>query len=282
MSTQEPPYLRVPAYLVPNDSTPAISFEPAPEEDGKKSGRFDDHETKALLGLDDSAPYRISGNYASAELGQEPIVYEMVASAPRHPDFIFLAFVPVLAMHDVTRVVLDNSNGQPHVGAEILRQITTRFNFAIQSALELAHSANISLPEYARRLIPRLRYNSGSDEVAQEPDSFFLQHQPWFSSITIRARIARIVRVAALLEGYCNFVHKLLHPDDGWKFESPVGFTAVVDANEEDVYLRAWARMGVVPSHPNLGSELTSEQLRDQTPSQPSAPLLCLASRSYY
>lgn len=257
----DPPHLHIPARLVPGNGAPDIAFHPAPDEGGQSAGHFTDNDTRNLLGLEATTSYRLTGNYSTEEPGSQPIAYEMLSSTPQRPDLVFLAFVPIVAMYDVTRATLTSDNGQPHVNATYLRQIWESFHFTVIAALELAREARISLPVYARRLVPRLRYRL---EDSESGIPFPLQLQPWFSPTAIRARLARIIRVTAILQGFCNLVERLLRPDTRWRYGNPIGLRVSSDI-ENDAVFQAWARMGVIPSplSVNVDNDMTSNQLRE-------------------
>lgn len=184
MTVPDPPYLNVPN-IFHREGHPPQWFNPAPEEEGQASGHYDDSETKKLLGLDNTARYTIAGNYVESDLGNGPIQYEMAKPTTRRQDSIFLIFIPLGLMQLAARTSFTANNGQVHVKKSAHMDLWNEFTETVKTAGQLATEAKISLPYYARCLVPRLQYGYEPEDPESLPFPF--QLQPYFSPTAMRA-----------------------------------------------------------------------------------------------
>lgn len=260
MTVPDPPYLNVPNVFHRGDHPPQW-FNPAPEEEGQASGHYDDSETKKLLGLDDMARYTIAGNYVESDLGNGAIQYELAKPTTRRQDSIFLIFFPLGLMQWAASTSFTADNGQVHVKKLPRMNLWNEFTETVQTACQLAAEAKISLPHYARYLVPRLQYGYEPEDRDSLPFPF--QLQPYFSPTAMRARITRIVRVMGMLQGFCNALDRLLRPDRPWKYGNP-SMLQIAAYDDHDPILRSLARMGVIPTDVphTVDTSLTEDQVR--------------------
>jgi hypothetical protein len=210
----------------------------ARSDEGAVSGYFDDQVTKTLLGLGAEDPLLSTGTYGLKEPGQRPISLTLLREDIY--DRRLLPFVP----HEFSfesALDLHELNHQWHVYANTTRELKEELYQARASALAVASNVPLSLPAYARELLPKFLYRES------ETRDFQYQLQPFFSPSAIRARWVRIRRVIAMLEAYVNVCSRIESNRAEWKLGEPIGaFVNPDDASPEDLELaRAYHYLGV-------------------------------------
>jgi hypothetical protein len=235
---------------------------PAPVDEGKKKGYFDDHATRELLDLSLSEIVLHSGTYGINELSVQPIKLSTLR-APSY-DRRLLPFTPANHAFTSTYIAMHERNGQFPVLAQTRRNLEENLNRALLDAQIAANSAGISLPNYAISLVPRLKYNEGGDDRP-----FPHQFKVFFSPSVSRMRGARIGRVGATLDATTNAASAMVRDSKGWPKGEPVGIIIDVDeiSEEDGVTLAAYQalevpREGLLPNGVELVS-LTREEARD-------------------
>ena len=135
---------------------------PAPVNEGKKKGYFDDLATRELLDLSSGDVILHSGTYGASELSVQPVKLSMLWTSSY--DRRLLPFTPANHAVTGTYIAMHERNGQFPVLAQTRRNLEENLNRALLDAQIAANSAGISLPNYAISLVPRLKYSNGGDE----------------------------------------------------------------------------------------------------------------------
>jgi hypothetical protein len=211
---------------------------PAPVNEGALHGFFDDQATRSLLGLVDGDVLLSSGTYGLKEPGQRPIQLSTLREDLH--DRRLLPFVPKNFSFE-SPLDLHEQNHQWLVHANSLHDLKEELNRARAGALAVASDVPLSLPSYARELVPKLLYQE------RETRSFQYQFQPFFSPSAYRARYARIYRVIALLDAYSNAGHRILSDRADWKLGEPIRiiFDQIHVTSEDLELARAYNYLGV-------------------------------------
>jgi hypothetical protein len=219
--------------LLPHESYRAtISVDPtasspAPIQEGKPRGYFDDEATRKLLGLEMGTVPLHSGTYGDQEPGAKPVKFSLLRQ--RLPDVVFLPFVPKNHWFHYTPISMHETNRQYLVHKEARRELDRLLSKALIDAQAGAKETGLLIPDYARHLVPKLRYKKGGDG---EP--FFYQFQIFFSPSAHRIRAARIGRVCAILDALSNVVQTLQGDPGEYEKGNPVGILWDVDELTDD------------------------------------------------
>jgi hypothetical protein len=197
------------------------SKDPAPIEEGSRKGYFDDQLSRRLLALTDEDVLPSTGTYGDKDLGQTPV--DLLTLRNSSYDRRLLPFAPRGSSMYARNLDLHRLNHQWRTYAQTAKDLRTQLNDAVKDASGIAQQTSLSLPEYARLLIPKLLYKT--DEEGEFP----LQLQAFFSPIALCARVARIARVIGMLEAYINLGHRILSNRSEWKLKEPVGISAKIE-----------------------------------------------------
>jgi len=243
-------------------TTDPTASSPAPVDEGKKKGYFDDHATRMLLDLSPSDAVLHSGTYGNKELSVSPIKLSSLRAT--NYDRRLLPFTPLNHAFACTYIAMHDRNGQFPVLAQTRKNLEESLNRALIDAQIAANSAGISLPNYAMTLIPRIKYSEGGDD-----HPFPHQFKIFFAPSASRMRGVRVGRIEALLDATTNAASAMNNGFRGWPKGEPVGILiGEEEFSEEDVtILSAYQALGV----PRVGSlpegleivSLTREEVQD-------------------
>ena len=196
---------------------------PAPTHLGQPSGYFNDEATRVLLGLNADAVPLNSGTYGEEELGVKPVKISLLRQ--KLHDHLLLPFTPRNPWFHYAQISMYEKKRQYAIHLEARRELDRHLSKSLLDAQISSNETGIFLPEYARNLVPKLRYKVGGDE---EP--FFYQFQIFFSPSAHRIRAVRIGRVCAILDALSNLAQVLQGDPGEWEKGSPVGI--IVDSEE--------------------------------------------------
>ena len=215
------------------------SKDPAPIEEGSRAGYFDDRLTRHLLALTSEKILLGSGTYGGDDLGQAPV--DIIILKESSYDRKLLPFAPRGSCLAARNIDLHKVNNQWRTYAQTAKDLKSQLDEVIKEASIIAKQVALSLPEYARLLIPKLLYK------ADEEGEFPFQLQAFFTPTAICARIARIIRVIGLLAAYINLGHRILSNCSEWKFNEPVGLVVRSESltEEDHELLKAYLYLGV-------------------------------------
>ena len=206
---------------------------PAPVDEGKKKGYFDDTATRVLLDLDPKDTLLHSGTYGDKELSVKPIKLTTLRS--QDFDRRILPFTPANHAFTSTYIAMHERNGQYPVLAQTRRVLEEALNKALLDAQIAANEAGISLPNYAMVLVPRFKYSEGGDDRP-----FPHQFKIFFDPSASRTRGVRIGRVGAILDATTNRANTMAKDSQDWPKGDPIGIQLDVDElTEEDCRILA-------------------------------------------
>ena len=238
---------------------PAASS-PAPVHEGQPHGYFDDEATRTLLGLEADAVPLHSGTYGEKEPGIKPVKLSLLRQKLR--DQLLLPLVPKNHWFHHTPISMYEKLQQYAVHLEARRELGRLFSKSLLDAQIGMNETSLDYLNYARVLVPRLRYKTGGDD---EP--FFYQFQIFFSPSAHRIRAARIGRVCAMLDAMTNLVQALQRDPGEWEKGTPIGIVLdSEDLTEDDrTLVNAYRSLdvpveGTLPN--NLPPIVTAEQAR--------------------
>jgi hypothetical protein len=194
---------------------------PAPVQEGVISRYFTDAHTRALLGLSEHNSLLNSGSYGPDKPGVAPVKFSLLANGNYDQ---LLPFVP--HNHNFTGLlVMYEWNKQWLVRHDALKTLQSVFDIALRDAQTITSHVRLSLPGYARILVPKLYEGRGYESDRYFPHQF----RPFFTPSANRACWVQIHHVILLLSGYINLCHRLLGDLLGWREGSPIGIH--VDTN---------------------------------------------------
>ena len=248
-------------YRAPVTVDPTASS-PAPVDEGKKKGYFDDSATRVLLELSPSDALLHSGTYGTSELSVQPIKLSTLRTLSY--DRRLLPFTPANHPFTGTYIAMHDRNRQHPVLAQTRKNLEENLNRALLDAQIAANSAGISLPNYAISLVPRLKYSEGGDDRP-----FPHQFKIFFVPSASRTRGVRIGRVGATLDATTNAASAMAGNPKGWPKGEPVGISIDTDEilEEDSLILAAYQalevpRKGQLPNGVEIVT-LTREEARD-------------------
>ena len=196
---------------------------PAPIHEGQPHGYFNDEATCLLLGLNTGVTPLNSGTYGEEELGVRPIKFSVLCQ--KSLDHLLLPFTPKNHWFHHSQISMYEKNRQYAIHLEARRELNRCFSKALFDTQAGSCDTGLSLPDYVRNLVPKLRYKVGGDE---EP--FFYQFQIFFSPSAHRIRAVQIGRICAILDALSNLAQALQRDPGEWEKGFPVGIT--VDSEE--------------------------------------------------
>lgn len=215
------------------------SKDPAPIKEGSRAGYFDDRLTRHLLALTSEEILLSLGTYGSKDLGQTPVDITILRESSYNRRL--LPFAPRGSCMVARNLDLHKLNHQWRTYTQTAKDLGTQLDEAIRDASDIARQVSLSLPEYARQLVPKLLYQAG------EESKFPLQLQAFFSPSALCARVAHIICVIGMLEAYINLGHRILSNHTEWKFKEPVGLTMKIEflMDKDSELLKAYLFLGL-------------------------------------
>lgn len=236
---------------------PAASS-PAPVHEGQSRGYFTDEATRLLLGLGTEVVPLNSGTYGEEEPGVKAVKLSLLRL--KSYDQLLLPFVPKNHWFHNTPLSISVQNRQYAAHPQSLRQLEELLSKALLDAQIGANNSGLNMPEYARQLVPKLRFKAGKEDPL-----FSYQFQIFFSPPAHRMRAARIGRVCAVLDAVSNLAQALVMDPGEWEKKPPVGINIdVEELTEDDRSIVTAYRSLDVPVEGTLPEGMPSLLSRDQ------------------
>ena len=204
------------------------ALSPAPVHEGQSCGYFEDEATRLLLGLGATVVPLNSGTYGEEEPGVKAVKLSLLCH--KSYDQLLLPFMPKNHWFHQTPLSISVQNRQYAIHPESRSQPEELFSKSLLDMQLSANSSGLKIPDYARQLVPKLRYKAIRDNPP-----FSYQFQIFFSLPAHRIRAVRIGHICAILDALANLAQALLRDPGEWEKGSPVGISIDVDIlTEED------------------------------------------------